>query len=194
MNAHVLLCSMVYQPHSFPPSISSFIIEIAFAIIWATGTRLAFAMFRSGTTSVRTSEIGKYPDGILPQHGLWTMDYETFSALLAICVGKSPVIGEFPAQRPVTRSFDVSFDLRLNKQLSKQSWGWQFETPSCTLWRLCNAENNYVAYKTIYVAHYFHDIIVLRVNFMHLHFSYEFDFWVNFGPLTRLYDELICAK
>ena len=75
MNAHVLLCSMVYQPHSFPPSISSFIIEIAFAIIWATGTRLAFAMFRSGTTSVRTSEIGKYPDGILPQHGLWTMDY-----------------------------------------------------------------------------------------------------------------------
>ena len=63
------------SPIAFPPSISSFIIEIAFAIIWATGTRLAFAMFRSGTTSVRTSEIGKYPDGILPQHGLWTMDY-----------------------------------------------------------------------------------------------------------------------
>ena len=74
LNAHVLLCSMVYQPHSFPPPISSFIIEIAFAIIWATGTRLAFAMLRSGMTSVRTSEIGKYPDGILPQHGLWTMD------------------------------------------------------------------------------------------------------------------------
>ena len=32
---------------------------------------------------------------------------ETFSALLAICVGNSPVPGEFPAQRPVTRSFDV---------------------------------------------------------------------------------------
>ena len=40
---------------------------------------------------------------------------ETFSALLAICVGNSPVPGEFPAQRPVTRSFDVFFDLRLNK-------------------------------------------------------------------------------
>ena len=37
---------------------------------------------------------------------------------------------EFPAQRPVTRSFDIFFDLRLNKQLSKQSWGWWFETPS----------------------------------------------------------------
>ena len=39
---------------------------------------------------------------------------ETFSALLAICAGNSPVSGEFPAQRPVTRSFDVFFDLRLN--------------------------------------------------------------------------------
>ena len=39
---------------------------------------------------------------------------ETFSALLAICVGNSPVPSEFPTQRPVTRSFDVFFDLRLN--------------------------------------------------------------------------------
>ena len=38
---------------------------------------------------------------------------ETFSALLAICAGNSPVPGEFPAQRPVARSFDVFFDLRL---------------------------------------------------------------------------------
>ena len=46
---------------------------------------------------------------------------ETFSVLLAICVGNSPVPGEFPAQRPVTQSFDVFFDLRRNKQLIKQS-------------------------------------------------------------------------
>ena len=45
---------------------------------------------------------------------------ETFSALLALCVGNSPVTVEFPAQRPVTRSFDVFIDLRLNKPLSKQ--------------------------------------------------------------------------
>ena len=43
--------------------------------------------------------------------------------------------GDFPAQRPVTRSFDVFFDLRLNKRFSKQSWGWWFETPSRPLWR-----------------------------------------------------------
>ena len=55
--------------------------------------------------------------------------------------GNSPVIGEFPSQRPVTRSFDVFFDLRLNKRLSKQSWDWWFETPSGSLWRHCN-ENN----------------------------------------------------
>ena len=32
--------------------------------------------------------------------------------------------GEFHAQRPVKRSFDVFFDLRLNKKLSKQPRGW----------------------------------------------------------------------
>ena len=63
---------------------------------------------------------------------------ETFSALLALCVGNSPVTGEFPAQRPVTRSFDVLFYLRLNKRLSKQSGGLWFETPSRPLWRHCN--------------------------------------------------------
>ena len=53
----------------------------------------------------------------------------------------SMVPGEFSAQRPVARSFDVSLDLCLNKLLSKQSWGWWFETPSCPLWRHCNANH-----------------------------------------------------
>ena len=63
---------------------------------------------------------------------------ETFSAFLAICAGNSPVTGEFPAQRPVTQSFDSFFDLQPNKRLSKQSWGWWFETLSRPLWRHCN--------------------------------------------------------
>ena len=63
---------------------------------------------------------------------------ETFSALLAICAGNSPVTGEFPTQRPVTRSFDVFFDLRLNERLSKQSWIWWFEAPLRPLWRHSN--------------------------------------------------------
>ena len=68
----------------------------------------------------------------------WRHQMETFSALLSICVGNSPVICDFPAQRPVTRSFDVFFDLRLNKWLSNQWWGWWFEMPSRPLWRHCN--------------------------------------------------------
>ena len=66
---------------------------------------------------------------------------ETFSALLVICAGNSPVTGGFPTQRPVAPRFDVFFDLRLSKRLSKQSWGWWFETPSRPLWRQCNVES-----------------------------------------------------
>ena len=65
----------------------------------------------------------------------WRHQMETFSTSLALCAGNSPVPGEFLAQRPVTRSFDVFFDLRPNKRLCKQSWGWWFETPSRPLWR-----------------------------------------------------------
>ena len=68
----------------------------------------------------------------------WRHQMETFSALLAICAGNSPVPGEFPAQRPVTRSFDVFFDPRPNKWLSKQPLGWWFETTTRSLWRHCN--------------------------------------------------------
>ena len=64
---------------------------------------------------------------------------EAFSALLALCAGNSPVPAEFSSQRPVTRSFDVFFDLRLNKRLNKQ-WAWRFETLSRLLWRHCNVE------------------------------------------------------
>ena len=65
---------------------------------------------------------------------------ETFSALLAIWAGNSKVSGEFPAQRPVTRSFDVFFDQRLNEQFSKESGDWWFEMPSHTLWRHSNVD------------------------------------------------------
>ena len=61
----------------------------------------------------------------------WRHQMETSSVLLAICAGNSPVTGEFPAQRPVTRRFNVFFDLPLNKRLSKQWWGWWFETSLC---------------------------------------------------------------
>ena len=52
-------------------------------------------------------------------------------------IHRSPVNS---TQRPVTRSFDVFFDLRLNKRLSNQSWGWWFETLSRPLWRHCDVK------------------------------------------------------
>ena len=86
-----------------------------------------------------------YDDSIqyVPSSNLWFSPWwrhqtEIFSALLALCAGNSPVSGEFPAQRPVTRNFDVFLDLRLNKRLSKQSCGWWFETQSRFLWSQCN--------------------------------------------------------
>ena len=72
----------------------------------------------------------------------WRHQMETFSMSLAICAGNSPVPSEFPAQRPVTRSFVVFFDQCLNKRLSKQSWGWWFEMPSRPSWRHRNGIKN----------------------------------------------------
>ena len=80
-----------------------------------------------------------YPSYPITVKSWWRHQMETFSALLALCAGNSPVTGEFHTQKPVTRTFDISFGLRLNKRLSKQSWGWWSETPSRTLWRHCNA-------------------------------------------------------
>ena len=73
-------------------------------------------------------------------HDVMTSSNGKFSALLVICAGNSPVPGECPAPRPVTRSFDAFFDLRLNKRFSKQSWGWWFETLSRPLWRHRNGD------------------------------------------------------
>ena len=97
------------------------------------------------------------------ESGTWRHQMETFSTLLALCAGNSPVPGEFPAQRPVTRSFDVFFDLRPDKRLSKQSWGWWFERPSRPLWRHHNETEavvgdssviiarNYIVYNTLII-------------------------------------------
>ena len=73
-------------------------------------------------------------DGAIPW---WRYQMETFSMLLALCAGNSPGTGEFPLQRPVTPSFDVSFDMHLNKWFSKSKRQW-FEMPSHSLWHYCN--------------------------------------------------------
>ena len=77
--------------------------------------------------------------------------------IFRVIAGNSPVTGEFPSPRPVTRSFDVFFDLHPNKRLSKQSWGWWFDTPSRSLWRHCNAfstsDPRYKGFQFTYLLH-----------------------------------------
>ena len=68
----------------------------------------------------------------------WRHQMETFSALLGLCSGYSHVTGEFPAQKPVTRSFGAFFDLCLIQKMSKRWRRRWFETPSRSLWRHCN--------------------------------------------------------
>ena len=63
---------------------------------------------------------------------------KTFSILLALCKGTLPVTSGFSSQRPVTRSFDVFFHLRLNIRLTKQPRRRWFGMPSRPLWRHCN--------------------------------------------------------
>ena len=79
----------------------------------------------------------------------WPREENDFTLMMTSSNGKffrvtGHLCGEFTGHRriphtnPVTRRFDVFFDLRLNKRLSKQSWGWSFETSSRPLWRHCN--------------------------------------------------------
>ena len=72
-----------------------------------------------------------------PQTGVtwWRHQMETFSALLALCEGNPRVTVGFPTQRPVSRSFDIFFDLRLNIGRAKRLW---FETQSRSFRRHCS--------------------------------------------------------
>ena len=133
----------------------------------------------------------------------WRHQMETFSALLAICSESSPVPGEFPAHRPVTRSFGVFFDLHLNKRLSKQWWGWWFETSSCPLWchrndlpclskihqlniknlgliHICDKNENYSSF----ISQRWQDRLAKRVFFSKVH-SFDVIRWDKFLRLVQ---------
>ena len=60
------------------------------------------------------------------------------SALRALCERNPPFTGGFHSQRTATRSFDLLFDVRLNKRLYKQSRFRWFETSWRSLSRHCN--------------------------------------------------------
>ena len=90
-----------------------------------------------------TAEIFLHPAN---GYACWRHQMETFSALLSLCEGNPPITGGFPSLMPVMRSFEIFFDLRMNKRLSKQSRRRWFETPSHSLWRHCHGYDAYSAY------------------------------------------------
>ena len=85
----------------------------------------------------------------------WRHQMETYSALLALCNGNPPVIGGFPSQRPVMRSFAVFIDVHLSKRLSQQSRCWWFETPSRSLQRHRNVQDCPRSHKYRYRSSYY---------------------------------------
>ena len=91
-------------------------------VIGVSGHRSSWTHKRNTTSLLSIRSHFPVPEHI--PNSWWHHQMETFSVLLAFCAGNSLVTGEFLAQRPVTRRFDIFFDLRLNKRLSKQSWGW----------------------------------------------------------------------
>ena len=103
---------------------------------------MLFESIKDKFTSVSATLITTNKERSSPHHVLtsawWRHQLETFSELLALCAENSQVTGEFPAQRPVTRSFDVFFYLSLNKRLSEITRRRWFATPLRLLWRHCN--------------------------------------------------------
>ena len=76
----------------------------------------------------------------------WRHQRAIFSRNWHFVRGIHRVTGGFPSQRPVTRSFDVLFDLRLNKRLCKQWKRRWFEKTPCSLWCHCNVKCFYVIF------------------------------------------------
>ena len=114
-----------------------------------TGTRhnhISYCVLTKNPPSIASKHVTEHciASEIMASWGMWlhfdkmtSSNGNIFHTTGHLC-GEFTSPGEFPAQRPVTQSFDVFFDLCLNKRLSKQSWGWWFEMLSHPLWRHCN--------------------------------------------------------
>ena len=110
----------------------------------------------------------------------------TFSALLALCAGKTPVTIEFPTQRPVTRSVDVFFDLRLNKRLSKQSRRRWFGTPSRPLWRHCNVILGHLSPGSVHFALILYNLTSQRPNVLCFFVIFYHDLSNTINPMRSI--------
>ena len=98
-----------------------------------SGNRIDLILILLGYSGLRISFLDQF---------MVTSSNGNIFRVTGLSAGNTPVSGEFPIQRPVTRSFDVFFDMHLIKRLSKHSRGWWFETLPRQLWRHCNVSVN----------------------------------------------------
>ena len=101
--------------------------------IYIIGYAYALPLFFLSTSSAACDSCGKFA------HIMMTSSNGNIFRVTGHLCGEFTSPRWIPqTQRPVTLSFDVFFDLRLNKWLSKQWWGWWFETPPRPFLRHCN--------------------------------------------------------
>ena len=108
-------------------------------LTWNKSTLFRENRYEHGCTkNSRTNEMGNSDVHLWEHYYMMTSSNGSISRVTGPLCREFTGSGDFPTQRPVTRSFNVFFDLRL----SKQSWGWWFEAPSCPLWRHRNETNS----------------------------------------------------
>ena len=112
----------------------------------------------------------------------WCYQMETFSILLVIYAGNSQFTGEFPSQRPVTQSFDVFFDLCLDKWLSKQLRCQCFEMLSCSLWHHCNIIHTSINQQKVNKLHAWFKKSVLYLWCIKISGMFMKNIWFFVGP------------
>ena len=121
--------------------------------IWEVGPGVLYTRSSNWWITARSfflaKNLGRHEDNIT-HHVKWHI-YIYINIYWPFMRNSPAQVNEFPSQRPVTRNFDVFFDLRLNKRLNKLWSRRWFETPLHSSWRHCNAWiSNYIHYKVWY--------------------------------------------
>ena len=107
----------------------------------------------------------------------WRHQMETLPALLAICAGNSLVSGEFPAQRPVTRSFDVFF-------ICVRIYGWVNNGEAGDLSR------HRVHYDVTVMRSISHILVVCSIPKRNANYMYDFPRTRTIAPTTQCSSKL----
>ena len=109
---------------------------------------------------------------------------ETFSTLLTLCAGNSPVTLNSPHKGQRGGALEFSLICALNKRLSRQSWGCSFETPPCSSWRHCDVTHSTYGHVCILWYIFPNDCIGIYILALKFGASLPFDVVVSWYIIT----------